>query len=884
MASDSREELLVELARMRLENEQANRRAKEEAERADNAEATIRLTTLEELLEHCHKELFQHFEIQADKTLTTQGDITCPIGKSYPKHLRAWTRFPTLQQRAFDQYYAPLHPEGSPHNAKRIFMDAHSIRSNGGVNLKGRKISSEDDLRLFESTAVANMVRDVINRISGDEELRNTLGLDAGASVSFENHANALNAGNVELEARLLPNTLIQTSDDHDGVQAQQPPTTPAPTATAQYNHGEKLTKADNYCVYHAKGQHRKLLYAVEFKAPHKVTKEILRTGLQEMDLSKDVINRTTIPGDKDGAGLFKYHAERITAAVLTQTYQYMIETGCEYSCVSTGEAIVFLWVPANLPSDLHYHLAEPGLEVGEGKDLQHNRTTLAQTLSFFFMALQTKNRDQDWRSNAKAAAGDGWEVDVFKVLSAIPETLRKSPPESPAWKPTKFPDDVKRTSKYLTRRVAMENKKKQLFPGHDDKPRDTPRHDDSEDSDNPGGPGGKPGPGKGFPATPTPDPATRQSRRGKQSTWQKSDNDDHRNRAYCTQQCLLGLIKGSVLDAACPHYESHRQNGRTHHRISAEQLCVSLQQQLGRRLAYNCTDLQIYGSRCMMFKVSTAAHGYTFIAKGTISGFIPHLQHEARVYHRLRKLQGHDIPAYLGSIDLAKPILDIGGVEIVYMLLLAYGGKRVADHEVGEPSDLRLQVKSFKKRLERFGLEHGDLEDRNILWDAEMKRIMFIDFERSKSIPRARPLQEITPNRQLLEADLSNESQRVKSQGFEIYDDNPTPSPKMDCAEPRKDDVGTQTPMSDLVQLDEDLMIAQLWAEGKENVAPATTAPGLIDNGKKREPFPDILEKQVLVVSPAKDGKLHIKLSKDRAVKQPAEDDKENTVPIDVA
>ncbi|KAL8760968.1 MAG: hypothetical protein Q9184_002871 [Pyrenodesmia sp. 2 TL-2023] len=923
---DGGEDLLAEVARLRLENEQVKRqaeqekrradqnqslvdeersradeerkrakmeanRAEQEKLRADEAEATTQATTLEELLEHCHKELFQHFEVQTDKAQTTQGDVTSPVGKFYPKHLRAWDQFPALQQQAFDKYYAPLHPRDSPHNTKRIFTDTHSIRSNGQVNLKDKKISSEDDLRLFESTAVANMVRDIINRMSSDEELRNTLGLDAGASVSFENHANALNTGDVELHAQQPPKLptqksnlegkLANTSDiaKEEEIQTQQPPTTPNTTATAQYDHGGKLTKADNYCVYHAKGKHRKLLYAVEFKAPHKVTKEILRTGLHEMNLSRDVIHRTTIPGIDDEAGLFKYHAERITAAVLTQTYQYMIETGCEYSCVSTGEAIVFLWVPADSPSQLHYHLAEPGLEADEGKDLQHNRTSIAQTLSFLFMALQTKTRDRDWRSQAKMTAGKGWDTDMLKILSAIPESLRKSHPESPAWKPTRCPDHVTRTSKYFTRRQAMEMRKKQLFTNLDDNPRDTPRHDDEPDSDNPDGPGGKPG--KAFPATPTPDPATRQTSRGKQQpNWQRSDNDDHRNRAYCTQQCLLGLTQGSALDAACPHYESHRKNGRSHHSVSAEQLCVSLQQQLGRRLAYNCTDLEIYGSRCMLFKVSTAAYGYTFIAKGTVGGYIRHLQHEAQVYSRLRKLQGHDIPVYLGSIDLAKPILDLGGVEIIHMLLLAYGGQRVDDDEVEKPSDLRLQVKSFKTKLERFGLEHGDLEERNILWNPQMERTMFIDFERSKSILRARALQEITPNRQCLETDMSVQSPRAKSQEFEIYDDNPIPSPKKDCGKPRKDDVGIQAPMSDLIQIDQDLMIAQLWSEGKENVAPATTVPGSVQNGQKGATLTDFLEKQALPVSPTKDDKPYIESSETRAI----EDDKENTLPIVVA
>ncbi|KAL9014006.1 MAG: hypothetical protein Q9173_001331 [Seirophora scorigena] len=902
MSSDM-EELRAQLAQVQLQREQAEKRAKEERSRAEeeraraeeersraeHAEAATQSTTFEELLEHCHKELFQHFQVQTDESRTTRGDAASPDGKLYPKHLRVWTRFPELQQKAFDKLYAHLHPEGSPNNSKRIFIDAHGIRSIGGFSLKGRKISSEDDLRLFESTAVANMVRDIIMRISLDQELRNNLGLDAGASVSFENHANALNTGDVELQARQAPTTPTKKSDP-DGkfantqdvateeIQARQPPTTPTAAAAPPYDHGEEITKADNYCVYHAEGQHRKLLYAVEFKAPHKVTKEILRTGLHEMNLSRDVIHRTTIPGDNDKPGLFRYHAERITAAVLTQTYQYMIQTGAVYSCVMTGEAIVFLWVPADSPTDLHFHLAEPGLEVGEGKDIQHNRTTIAQMLSFLFMALETKTRDRDWRNKAKAASKE-WEVDMMKILAAIPETLRASHPESPAWKPTKFPAYVKRTSKYFTRRVAMEMKKKQLFAKPDDHPRDTPRGDDEPDSDDPDGPTGKTR--KGFPATPTPDPATRQPRRAKQPNWQKSDHNDHYNRAYCTQQCLLGLSQGSALDPACPHFESHRRHERTHHSISADQLCVSLQQQLGRRLAYNCTDLEIYGSRCMLFKVSTAAYGYTFIAKGTIGRFIRHLEHEAQVYNRLRKLQGSDIPVYLGSIDLAKPILDFGGVEIIHMLLLAYGGKRVDDHEVKKPNDLDAQVKSFKKKLQGFGFEHGDLENRNILWNSVMGRIMFIDFERSKPTSRAKALQEITPHRQRLEPAMSYDSTGKKFSGFEIYNDGAIPSPKKDCAKPRKDDPATPALVSDLFHVDEDLMIAQLWSEDMEDVVPAATAPGLIGKGKKREPLTHIPEKQVLTASPTKDDKPYIKPSKNQAVKEVTEDDKENTVPI---
>ena len=874
-APPSVEEVLEQLRLMKVEKDKAEQRAnqaeqqtkqaeqqtkqaehqtKRAEQRANQAEAKTQSATLEELLEHCHHKLFCHFQVETDKSLTTQGDVTNPTGKICPKRLRAWSQFPKLQQEAFDRYYALLHPKDTFDNAKRIFIDTHSISQTGNVHLKNKKISSEDDLLLFESFAVADMVRHIVSQISEYEELRSALNLDVGASVTFANHANALNAGDVEL-------------------QVQRPPTTPPPMMTASYDHGGKLTKSDNYCIYQAQGQHRKLAYAVEMKAPHKVTKEILRTGLHDMELSKDVINRTTIPGANDQASLFKYHAERITAAVLTQTYQYMLDTGCEYSCLVTGEAIVFLWVPDHPPGELFYHLAEPGHEVGEGQDFQHNRTTIAQILSFLFMALQKPTRDRDWRNKAKAAAKK-WEINVLEILAAIPETLRQSHPGSPAFVPTRFPDDVKRTSAYFTRRLAKDMHRKQLFIQRDDKPTDTPRHDDEDsDSDDQDGPRGKPG--KGYPATPTPDPATRQPRRDKQPNWQKSDHNDHYNRAYCTQQCLLGLVRGSLLDAACPHFESHRKHGSTHHSINAEQLCTSLQQQLGRRLAYNCTDLQIYGSRCMVFKVSTAAHGYTFIAKGTIGRFIHHLQHEAQVYTRLRKMQGHNIPVCLGSIDLAKPISDFGGVEIIHMLLLSFGGKRVDDDEVEKPNDLQMQIKGFDKKLHGFGIEHGDLENRNILWNTESQGLMFIDFERAKSVTRTNVLQEIAPNQQLSGRDLSQISTRQKPGTFEIYDEEANPLPRQDYRVPdsRKDDATNQGLTSGLLDSDDDPMIAHLWSDGGEDIVYP-----LISDGEGNEGLRNI-EKQKVITSISSDDEVTLKPSKGSM--QLDEDDKENAFPV---
>ncbi|KAH6646751.1 hypothetical protein BKA67DRAFT_663150 [Truncatella angustata] len=58
------------------------------------------------------------------------------------------------------------------------------------------------------------------------------------------------------------------------------------------------------------------------------------------MDIFEDVVNRKTIPTTADPDGRFKYHAERLTAMAITQTYNYMIEGVLEYGLLTTGETI----------------------------------------------------------------------------------------------------------------------------------------------------------------------------------------------------------------------------------------------------------------------------------------------------------------------------------------------------------------------------------------------------------------------------------------------------------------------------------------------------------------------------------------------------------------
>jgi len=113
------------------------------------------------------------------------------------------------------------------------------------------------------------------------------------------------------------------------------------------------------------------------------------------MNPFKDVINQITIPTEPEER--FVYNSERLVVAALTQTYSYIIESGLEYSYLTTAEAFVFLWIEENEPHTLYYHLAEPNIEAEaqDEIDILLCRTAVSQTLTFCLLALDSKPRSQ---------------------------------------------------------------------------------------------------------------------------------------------------------------------------------------------------------------------------------------------------------------------------------------------------------------------------------------------------------------------------------------------------------------------------------------------------------------------------------------------------------
>ena len=170
--------------------------------------------------------------------------------------------------------------------------------------------------------------------------------------VTFENHTNTLSDTAEDVQTRLQ----LSSSSSNP----RRPP---------------KPIHADQICMYKNEEGQTDILFIIEYKAPHKLTKEVLRAGLREMDVPKEAINRPTIPTDLHEK--FSYNADRLVVAA------------------ATGEAIVFLWIKTDDSNTLYYYLAEPNEEVsaGDGFGFQHPLTAIGQLLSFCLMALRTTRR-----------------------------------------------------------------------------------------------------------------------------------------------------------------------------------------------------------------------------------------------------------------------------------------------------------------------------------------------------------------------------------------------------------------------------------------------------------------------------------------------------------
>ena len=107
------------------------------------------------------------------------------------------------------------------------------------------------------------------------------------------------------------------------------------------------------------------------------------------------------------------------------------------------------------------------------------------------------------------------------------------------------------------------------------------------------------------------------QMRSGKLS--QAAEESDILHRQYCTQACLLGLVRNHPLDDTCPNVNAHRAHGAGNkHTLGRKSLAKLLLRQLAEDPDNGYEPLGKQGARGALFRLSLEWYGYTLVAKGT--------------------------------------------------------------------------------------------------------------------------------------------------------------------------------------------------------------------------------------------------------------------------
>jgi len=96
------------------------------------------------------------------------------------------------------------------------------------------------------------------------------------------------------------------------------------PTPTPRPNFGIDIRGISNCdSCYHRKNQADIPTLAIEYKAPHKLFRNDIVTGLREIEPDRDVIGKE---GDD-----FSFHSMHLITAAITQLFSYMIGIGVRY-------------------------------------------------------------------------------------------------------------------------------------------------------------------------------------------------------------------------------------------------------------------------------------------------------------------------------------------------------------------------------------------------------------------------------------------------------------------------------------------------------------------------------------------------------------------------
>ncbi|CAH0046111.1 unnamed protein product [Clonostachys solani] len=698
--------LRARIAQLEQTNEQlekTNEQLEKTNERLEQDNELQQNTTLSQYLDNCHHHLFASLTVRPDISGTS---VTKVDGKYYPSSLSAWGDFARLQQHQFELLEGALKDE-------RLFPSYIGVREMQRRACE-TPVANEDDIKPFEHIAVEGPVMDIIRALCAKADSNSRVAALHTSRISFANHS---------LSIHIPVDEVIQSTTR----EKQRRNTSPTKRVAIE----PKEIRPDRRCLREDTEGNRSIAFVVEYKAAHKLQINQVRRGLNEHLFSRAIKRRLSGKSRTDDNQALEDRSDNVLAMVLTQTFDYMIRLGLEYSYLTAGKSFIFLRVKADDPKTLYYHLADPDDEAeDEDGELNLSRTAVAQVAGFSLLALRSNLQPAKWTSEAQAELSQ-WPIPYSEMERESTDDEVLSQRFSLSSDPYFPEEDIDSPKQKMALRSRSACKDSEVIKKDD--------RDDADDADNAKDDINLPSHRKGNELS-----TKRKDAPSSSSSFEETSDGREQSRQYCTMDCLLGLKRGQELDAKCPNVALHRKVvGDVLHPISFDHLANLTQQQLARSLERDCEPLEMrgkYGAVGTLFRLSLTQYGYTFVGKGTIQPFVPHLEHEARVYRRLERLQGEVIPVYIGSIDLMKPYhltarnaVRFAGHEIVHMLLMSWAGEVAV--KVAKGIDAGVEAAKTLNMMKKEKVYYDDVREPNLLWNEERHRVMVIDFHSAELI-----------------------------------------------------------------------------------------------------------------------------------------------------
>ncbi|KAL7938344.1 hypothetical protein V8C35DRAFT_150078 [Trichoderma chlorosporum] len=642
------------------------------------------LQDLHQYLSSCHN-MNQAAQSFTGGSCCSQATTIEPEGKLYPKQIISSPDFMDKQMKVWEAVLA----DDNSALLQKMFPSMEQVHDE---YFSMEPVDGELTLCVFERLGVSKAVMNLLHGVLDDEVLSKAVGISGDIAY-----------GSLEP---------VIDSDAADNVPGSEPHC--------------------SFCVYSNTKCGRPLpLVGIEYRPTDFPMVREITTALAD-----DIVPERDVIGREDDGYTFVSGSKQVVTATITQLFDRMVESGVSYGYVYTGEAIIFMEIHDD-PSIVHCHVSVPDNDVSHDDESTLCYSAVGQIFAFIIRAMQAAALSVQWHD--KIANLDSWRSSCSEARLAMPSYL--SGPSSS--RTTSCGDEVMNNVDAEYEQVGEDNENEE-DQDHNQGDEDEEEYEEYDyaldiEEDMYVAIDIHLEPCQDGHLVPMRDEDLEYARQegeeglvddGMHPYWIQGDRivaSDIRQRQYCTQECLLGLVNGQPLDQACPNVDKH---GDEH--IGNLEFLKLVQSQLARtrRVSGGCVSLNMKGSLGAMFKIMIPSHGYTFVAKGVSEGGVPRLLREADTYTRLRALQGGSVPVYLGIVQL-EAAFEFEEAAYSHFMLLSWAGRPVgALQQSAASSGFVNSTRRAYMELHNEGLIHNDAQLGNMLYNPQLDRIMLVDFE----------------------------------------------------------------------------------------------------------------------------------------------------------